>query len=113
MTTMVCGCVGVGAGDVVGVGATVVVVGFTMTGGGRITAGVVVLGAGAAVVVGDPAGAGTAVVVVVVGIVTVLVSTAELSAALLSPKVAGVTMVTEFAMLVLAEETRLLEVKTT
>jgi hypothetical protein len=53
------------------------------------------------------------VVVVVAGIVTVLVSTAELSAALLSPKVAGGTMVTEFAMLVLAEETRLLVVKAT
>jgi hypothetical protein len=119
MTTIVWGWVGVGAWVVVGAGATVVVVGLTITGGGTVTGAAVVVGAGAAVVVGAGTGAavvvgaGAAVVVVVAGGVTVSMSTAELSAALLSPKAAGGMTVTEFEMLGPAELTRLLVVNAT
>ena len=95
--------------------ATVVVVGFTITGGGRITAGIVVVGAGVVVVVvvGATVVVGAGVAVVVVGTVTVSTSTAELSAALLSPKAAGGMTVTEFEILAPAELTKLLVVKAT
>ena len=107
--------VGAGAWVVAGVGATVVV-GFTITGGATATTGAVVVGAGAVVVVGAGAAvvvvAGAAVVVVAGG-VTVSTSTAELSAALLSPNAAGGITVTEFEILAAAVLTRLLLVKAT
>lgn len=103
-----------------GAGATVVVVGLTITGGGSVTGAAVVIGAGAGarVVVGAGAGAvvvvaGAGAVVVVAGGVTVSRSTAELSTALLSPNAAGGMTVTEFEMLGPVELTRLLVVKAT
>lgn len=98
-----------GAWVVVGAGATVVVVGLTITGGGSVTGAAVVAGTGVAATVVVGAGA----VVVVAGGVTVSRSTAELSAALLSPNAAGGMTVTEFEMLGPAKFTRLLVVNAT